>query len=146
MSMLRTLAVALLVALCTTACNTMPFVSKKSRAIDLDAAATQYGKMLRWGYYEEAASFLRTEDGSETLTADLDRIARYRIASYKVGSMLLADNGREGRVLAVIEYYEIDSGRIDTQRYEQFWWHDPETDRWFLGSPLPSFGAAASGS
>ena len=131
---------ALLLALCTTACNTMPFVSKKSRAIDLDAAATQYGKMLRWGYYDEAASFLRTEDGSETLTADLDRIARYRIASYNVGSMLLADNGQEGRVLAIIEYYEIDSGVLNRLRDEQFWWYDAETERWYLGSGLPAFG------
>jgi hypothetical protein len=130
---------AALAVLAGAGCADVPLVSKRERTTAFDDATDNYGKMLRWGYFDEAAKYLRAQDGS-SVEPDLDRVARYRVTSYTISSKLLADTGREGRVLATIEYYEIDSGVLRTLRDEQFWWHDRESDRWFLASPLPAFG------
>ena len=57
-----------------------------------------------------------------------------------MGEQLIADNGKEARVIAMIEYYELDFGVIHTLRDEQHWWYDEDEKRWYLGSLLPSFG------
>lgn len=138
--------VVLLVAalLAVTACSRAPVVGKQGRANAFNEAATNYGKMLRWGYFDEAAAFRRLRDG-ETPASDLQRLARYRITAYDVKSQLIADTGRSGRVLALIEYYDVDSGVLHTLRDEQSWWFDDETKRWYLESDLPGFGVRGTG-
>ena len=133
------IGIALLVATLLAACSEVPLVAKRSRTDDFDAAVKTYGKLLRWGYYDEAAKVLRARDGS-TVDADLARIARYRVTGYDIGTKLIADTGREGRVVALIEYYDVDSGVVKELRDEQFWWYDDDSGRWYLGSPLPAFG------
>lgn len=120
-------------------CGGVRSVSEQGRANAFEAAVTTYTKLIRWGYFEEAANYVRSKDGSE-IKLDLDRVARYRVTSYNNASQLTADNDREGRVLALIEYYEIDSGVVQQLRDEQYWWHDAETKRWYLNSGLPPFG------
>lgn len=56
---------------------------------------------------------------------------------------MMADDGKEARVIATIEYYELDSGVIRVLHDPQMWWYDTEGKRWYLGSPLPKFGMAA---
>lgn len=133
------LASVLIVCLGLAGCGRVPVVGKQGRATAFDNAATTYGKLLRWGYFDEAVAYLRPREG-EAKVPDLSLIARHRITSYDIKSQLIADTGREGRVLAVIEYYDIDSGVLQSLRDEQLWWFDDETKRWFLDSPLPQFG------
>ncbi len=121
------------------ACSNVPSIAKRSRALALDEAASSYGKMIRWGYFDEAAGYLRARDGSR-VAGDLDRIARYRVTAYDPLSQLVAADGLEGRVVARIEYYEIDAGVLRTLHDEQFWWYDDDANRWYLGSGLPAFG------
>ncbi|MEQ8496667.1 MAG: hypothetical protein RLW42_20825, partial [Gammaproteobacteria bacterium] len=121
----------LLVALVLAGCAEVPLVAKRSRVDDFDAAVKTYGKLMRWGYFDEAAKVLRARDGS-TIEADLARVARYRVTRYDVGSKLVADTGREGRVLASIEYYDVDTGVVQELRDEQYWWYDDSEQRWFL--------------
>lgn len=123
-------------------CGSVPVVGKQSRATAFDNAAATYGKLLRWGYFDEAVAYLRARDG-DTVVPDLSLIARHRITSYDIKSQLLADTGREGRVVAVIDYYDVDSGVLQSLRDEQLWWFDDETKRWYLDSPLPPFGRRA---
>lgn len=130
---------ALLGAVLLGACAEVPMVAKRSRVDDFDTTVKSYGKMLRWGYYDEAAKLLRARDGS-VVEADFDRVARYRITRYEIGSKLVDDTGREGRVLAAIEYYDVDTGIVRELRDEQLWWFDDTDERWYLGTPLPGFG------
>jgi len=105
----------------------------------LDAAINNYRKLIRWGYYDEAAKYLRALDG-KPFPADLKNAARYRVTNYDVRNHFMADDGKEARVIAAIEYYELDSGIIRTLHDEQRWWYDAEGKRWYLASPLPHFG------
>jgi len=118
----------------------MPSIAKKSRDNAFEAAISTYTKLMRWGYFEEAAKYIRARDDS-VIEIDLARAARYRVSAYNNASQTRTKEGIEGRVLALIEYYEIDSGVLHTVRDEQFWWYDEAVKRWFLGSPLPAFGA-----
>ena len=45
------------------------------------------------------------------------------------------------RLIALIEYYDVDSGTAKSLRDEQYWWYDEEQRRWYLGSPMPVLGA-----
>ena len=121
------------------ACGTLP-ASKQKRATALDASISAYRKLIRWGYYDEAEKVLRKQDGTP-IEADLERASRYRVTSYTIKQQLMADNGREARVVALIEYYELDSGVIHSLRDEQLWWYDDEAMRWYVAAPLPAFGA-----
>jgi len=132
----------MLLMACLVGCSSVPVVGKQGRATAFDTAVTNYSKMLRWGYFEEATGYLRTRDG-ETVAPNLTQLARHRITSYNVKSQLLTDDGREGRVLAIVEYYDVDSGVLQTLRDEQIWWFDDETKRWYISSTLPGFGAPA---
>ncbi len=139
---LATLApVALLVcaSIFFSGCANTPSIPKQSRSNAFEVAVTTYTKLIRWGYVDEAAKYIRAADDSP-IEIDFERAARYRVTGYRNASQLTADNLREGRVVAVIEYYEIDSGVLHELRDEQHWWYDDETKRWFLGSPLPAFG------
>ena len=114
-------------------------LGKQSRANSLDASVESYRKLIRWGYYDEAVKYLRAADGTIP-PFDLDRMARYRVTAYEPRSQLLADTGKEARVMAMIEYYEIDRGTIATVSDEQLWWFDDESKHWYLSSGLPAFG------
>jgi hypothetical protein len=136
-SIIRTILALLLLATLA-ACGNMP-LGKSDRAMVLDAAVNNYRKLIRWGYYDEAAKYLRSADG-KPFAADLKTVARYRVTNYTVSTQILADDGKEARVIAVIEYYELDSGVIRTLHDAQMWWYDAEGKRWYLATPLPHFG------
>lgn len=136
-SMVRTLLAALLLTTLA-GCGSMP-LSKSDRGVVLEAALNNYRKLIRWGYYDEAAKYLRSNDG-QPITADLKRAARYRVTSYSVSNQVVADDGKEARVIAAVEYYELDSGVIRVLHDAQMWWYEAEGKRWYLASPLPNFG------
>lgn len=133
--------VTLLVALSVlTGCSTM----RQARATQLDNATSNYRKLIRWGYLDEATKYLRSRDGKQPpidLPAALKRVARYRVTSYTVANQYFADDGKDARVIALIEYYELDSGVIRSLHDVQKWWYDDKEKHWFLDSPLPAFGA-----
>ena len=138
MSALRfAIVVALVVSL--TSCSRLPSVKQEKLSLSLEASVETYRKMIRWGHFDEAVKYIRTNDGSE-ITPDLDRIARYRVTSFEIGNQLIADNGKEALVVALIDYYELDSGVLHSLRDDQLWWYDKDEKRWYLGSSLPQFG------
>ena len=128
--------VALLLALSMIGgCATM----REARATQLDQATSNYRKLIRWGYLDEATKYMRGRDG-KPVTFDLKRAARYRVTSYTVANQYFADDGKDARVIALIEYYELDSGVIRSLHDVQKWWYDDKEKHWFLESPLPAFG------
>ncbi|MBK6657125.1 MAG: hypothetical protein IPG43_02745 [Proteobacteria bacterium] len=136
-NIIRTLLAALLLA-ALAGCGSLP-LGKSDRAVVLEAALNNYRKLIRWGYYDEAAKYLRTPDG-QPIAADLKTAARYRVTNYTVSNSIVADDGKEARVIAAIEYYELDSGVIRLLHDAQMWWYDATGKRWYLASPLPNFG------
>lgn len=137
---LRSLCLLLMIACILAGCGRFPSPSEERRHKALTVATETYRKLLRWGYYEEAAQYLKGK-GEEIPRPDLTRLARYKISSYNASEELRNDTGDEVRIIVFLEYYEIDSGTAKTLRDEQYWWFDGEEERWFLGSPMPVLGA-----
>ncbi len=129
----------LLVAGTLAGCASSGGLGKQKRANTLEDAVENYRKLIRWAYFDEAVRYLRSPDGDPPPT-DLERVARYRVTSYEISRTLMADTGKEARVNAVIEYYEIDAGIVHKLRDDQLWWFDDKDERWYLASGLPAFG------
>jgi hypothetical protein len=105
----------------------------------LEATET-YRKLIRWGYYEEAAQYLLGK-GEELPRPDLKQMAQYKVSAYNASEQLVNDEGDEIRQIVLIDYYDIDSGVLKHLRDEQYWWYDEEKRRWYLGSPMAALGA-----
>ncbi|MGD9603348.1 MAG: hypothetical protein AB7O21_01645 [Gammaproteobacteria bacterium] len=126
--------------ICLIGCSHLLSPGEERRQKKLAVATETYRKLLRWGYYEEAAQYLKG-NGEEVSRPDLAQLARYKISGYHASEELRNDTGDEVRLIALIDYYEIDSGNARTLRDEQYWWYDAEAERWYLGSPMPALGA-----
>lgn len=121
------------------ACGPIKAPSAQRRDNALTLSLETYRKLMRWGYYEEATQYLKTQDGKTELP-DLKALAHYKITNFHVGDKLVTDAGTEARVIAYIEYYNIDSGVVGSFKDEQYWWYDEPNTHWYLGSPFPDLG------
>ncbi len=128
-------SVLLLAVLVATGCSN---IAERQRGDELTDSLRTYAKLLRWGLYEDASQYLRHPD-DEAITVDLARYEGVKITSYNNVTEGMADSGLESRVVTVIAYYRQDTGVLREIRYEQVWWYDEESGRWFLNGTLPDF-------
>jgi hypothetical protein len=136
---LRRLTLIFFCCVLLSACGPMSSIKIGERGTSFQQATDTFRKLIRWGAYEDAAKYLRgqTEQLEEP---DLTNFAHYKITAYDVGEPLLNYKGDEARVVALIEYYDIDTGVASSRRDEQYWWFDYTTQHWFLGSPFLKLG------
>ncbi|MDW3095739.1 MAG: hypothetical protein R8G33_08715 [Gammaproteobacteria bacterium] len=114
-------------------CNSNP----KKDAEDLKYKAKAYGKLIRWKAYEDAASYIKTRDGSsvELNTKILDEI---RVTKYEVVSIVMNEQLDEASVIAEIAYYHERVNSVHDIRDKQVWWKD-ESGVWYMDGQLPPF-------
>lgn len=124
------------------ACNPIKNIQKRERISQLRMVANTYRKLMRWGHYDQAAQYLKARDGVEQ-TPDFKDMQRYKVTNYSVGEQIISDTEFEAKVTAYVDFYDIDSGRASAIQDEQYWWYDDEENRWYLGSPMIDFSAAA---
>ena len=136
--MARVSIFVLAVALYLPACNPVQRIKDRQQFEDLNTATDTFRKLIRWGYYDQAAKYIRARDGSAP-QPDLVEAARFKATHYTVVSTIMADDKQDAEVVANIEYYEVESGIAKTIRDQQHWWLEPEQKRWFLSSGLPDF-------
>lgn len=113
-------------------------IKEKAREAKFEDTARKYRLAIRWGYYETAASFVKT--GAEKTPPDVKRLKDVRVTDYdekgvkmEVGDRLTIKNSVE------IHYYR-DSNPVERSISEtQIWEYDPEIEQWVLTSGLPKF-------
>ena len=137
----RTVLIAALGLITLLGCNPVENIKTKSRTARLDEAVDTYRKLIRWGYFEQAAQYLKPRDGSPE-RPDISGLKRFKVTSYSVADQWLTDTGEEARVVASIEFDDVDSGIARALRDEQMWWYDWDSERWYLGTSLPDFVSA----
>ena len=120
------------------ACNPVQRIKDRQQAADLDAATDTFRKLIRWGYYDQAAKYVRARDGSAE-TPNIKQASRFKVTHYTVTSTLISDDWQDAEVIASIEYYEVESGVAKTIRSTQNWWFEPDEKRWYVSSGLPDF-------
>ncbi len=98
-----------------------------------------YGKMLRWGQYEDAASMRRAREGGELKSIDTDPFKEIRVTSYRVIRSELGEDRKEAAVSATIDFYHERQNRLTTLHDQQLWWYDEQRKKWYLEDDLPAF-------
>lgn len=117
-------------------------VKKDEGEAHFQNSVASYEKNLKYGYFKEAFAFVKSRDEkkAQVMPADIDI---YRIHSYQTLSRFLSDNGREGRLVAEISYYEIDTGALVTIVDDQRWWFADVANKWFVANFIPLKGDAS---
>ena len=136
--LMRYLVFSMLALLCLTACNPVQRIKDRQQAVDLNSATNTFRKLIRWGYYDQAAKYVKARDGSAE-QPDIVQAGRFKVTHYTVTSTLIADDGQDAEVIAAIEYYEVESGVAKKIRSQQHWWLQAEEKRWYLSSGFPDF-------
>lgn len=131
---MRMLAVILLTALWLGGCASQ---EKDEQAIAFKSSINQYGSMIRWGKYSNAANFLRHEQG-ERIVPDLIPYSNLKVTRYKVVSVRQHKEKIAATVLVQVEYYHQTNFTVKTVLDTQYWWWDDELEQWFLDGDLPT--------
>jgi hypothetical protein len=112
----------------------------RSKADRLDSTVKGYGKLIRWGYFEDAAAFRRARPSSPTPPAyNANRYRDIRVTSYDEVNRTINSTGKEAAVISEIGFYRTDMGIVKALRYPQVWWYSETEKHWFLDSDLPDF-------
>ena len=124
------LAVAMLVG-----CNPV----KQDRMTDtLQNATNGYQNALRWGYFENAYSYLPPDRRDEAISPEI--LEGLRLTGYDViqPPVMNAESETATQVVAIDYLYE-DRQVVKQLKDRQLWRYDAEKKTWWLESGLPAF-------
>lgn len=99
-----------------------------------------YGKLLRWGQYSDAARMRRSPMGALE-AVDVGSLKEIRVTSYRITGSELSSSPEKGIVHASIDFYHERENRLRTIHDQQLWWYDTERESWYLDGDLPAFSA-----
>jgi len=114
-------------------CGTL---GQEQRLTDLEIALRTYGAAMRWGLYDNAASYVRLRPGSEPVPPCVPR-DDVRITTYQVRDTGLSDDGYEANVRATLGYMPLDASAVREVLDVQHWWYSKDAHRWFIDGGLP---------
>lgn len=112
-------------------------IQKQKQADALEATLSSYSNAVRWGYFDHAYNFRKSEKGKYPTPPE--RLKEIRVTSYDVihpPTMVEEDIAVQQ---VVIKYYHTESQRLKSLQDRQVWVYDSETQRWYLDSPMPEF-------
>lgn len=101
-----------------------------------DDTVETYVKLLRWGSFEEAASFHAPRHG-DLDPIDLDRLKEIRVTSLDIKDKVLNPDGDAGEVRFTIEFYNDYEGVVGSLNVHQAWWYDEQAHAWRVDGQLP---------
>ncbi len=105
------------------------------RKDDLWQALASYRKLLRWGYYEDAARY-QLPDGKHKADLDLDYLKGIHLTEYEELERVVTSEDTLD-VHVKISFYHEDYSNVKTIRDVQNWVYVAESKRWFLDDDLP---------
>jgi hypothetical protein len=103
--------------------------------VSVGTISGSYRKLLRWGYYEDAAR-AQLPEGEHHAVLDLDYLKGIHITEYEELERVITSEDTLD-VHVKISFYHEDYGNVKTIRDVQSWVYKPEVKRWFLDDDLP---------
>lgn len=103
-----------------------------------DDTARAYLRALRWGDYEVAYAFKKTE-GADDKMPDFENLRQIRVTDYNVKQTILSEDQLSILRIVDFQYYRITNAMVKTLIDRQKWEYDEEENRWYLTSDLPDF-------
>ena len=109
-----------------------------SRLSSLESTSKAYEKAMRWGEYQLASSFIKTQ-GTDGQSLDLKKLENIKITSYKSIEKNTPEDKLQAHQTVEIKYYNTDYLIEKTLIDKQLWEYDEEQKAWYLQSALPDF-------
>jgi hypothetical protein len=125
------IAVFFIVAGCAT------LESSLERRLELfEVASFKFENALRWGYFERAYDFIRSDAG-DAEKPDFEKLRDLKISSYEVTKSTLSVNELTAEETVEIEYYSLQNLLEKRLVHTLLWEFDTETDSWYITSSFP---------
>ncbi|MBI2993153.1 MAG: hypothetical protein HYY48_03135 [Gammaproteobacteria bacterium] len=112
--------------------------SSTKRLESLEEAINHYAQAMRWGRYDDAEAFHMSRDG-QRYQFNLEGLESVRITGYAVRERQLNDNLVEAEVAGEYSYFNTSYGTLRHAPFQQKWWYNTESKRWFVEGGLPEF-------
>jgi hypothetical protein len=109
-------------------------LSERKQSEALQEVLTSYEGVIRWGSVDQARRFLRPETEAE---ARYETLSATRVTHYEVVQGPSIVDVNKAVQTAVIQFVFVDSQVVREVVDQQLWEYDPESERWYLTSPLP---------
>jgi hypothetical protein len=84
---------------------------------------------MRWGRFNEAATFLQEEDRQDFLGAHDELGDDYQVTEFEIQNVIW-DDRTHARVTVWIQSYQLPSTRVDEVTWEESWEYEPILRRW----------------
>lgn len=105
---------------------------------DLDHAIDSYAYALRWMRKNDAVAYHMRPDGSKP-AIDTSMLDVVRVTGFNITEKTLNTEHTGATVSGELNYIHIEYGTLRTINFNQSWWYEPETKKWYLDSEFPQF-------
>lgn len=105
---------------------------------DLDFAINDYAYALRWSRSDDAIAYHVNQDGSRP-DIDISVMNAIRVTGFTIKQKDLNDDITAATVSGELDYYHNEYGTLRKIDYQQSWWYEPESKKWYLESDFPEF-------
>jgi len=109
-----------------------------SRLSSLESTSEAYEKAMRWGEYQLASSFIKTQE-TDGESPNLKELEKIKITSYKPTGRNTSEDKLQAHQTVEIKYYNTDYLIEKTLIDKQLWEYDTKQKAWYLQSALPDF-------
>jgi hypothetical protein len=113
-------------------------MQERLKAQNLNKAIDEYAYALRWHRIDDAVSYHKNKDGTKP-AIDLTPMNDVRVTGFSIDKKVLGKDMMDATVTGEYRYYKEDYGTLNTLKFEQHWWFDPEAERWYVDSAFPKF-------
>lgn len=111
---------------------------ESSRLNSLESTSEAYGKAIRWGEYQVAYGFIKTQ-GTEPQPPNFKGLEKIKVISYEPNERNTSQDMLQARQAVEIKYYNTDYLILKTIVDTQLWEYDTKQKIWYLQGPLPDF-------
>ena len=109
-----------------------------SRLSSLESTSKAYGKAIRWGEYQVANRFIKTQE-TDRQSPNLKKLEKIKVTSYEPMEINTSEDKLQAHQTVEIKYYNTDYLIEKTLIDKQLWEYDAKQKAWYLQGALPDF-------
>ncbi len=111
-------------------------ISAMRRMEKFEQTSQAYEDAIRWSDFETAGFFLKAQE-TENISAQLENLQQFKVASYTVRQFLPSKDQSQVLLIAEIQYFKVNGLILKKLSHRQLWEYDIAEERWCLTSGLP---------
>ena len=112
--------------------------AERKKLETLNEAIDNYAYALRWSRTDDAVAYHFNEDGAKP-EIDSSIMDSVKVTGFEINDRIVNPEQTEATVKGELNYYRNNSATIRTIKFNQRWWFEDDTGKWFLDSDFPEF-------